>query len=287
MSGKKKPTMTREQAGQLYDDLRKAMATAMAKKGRNLDEELAKIRGEMASSPGGADAAIRAAMGGGGVKTSITPKNAGTPGIAALAGLAAQGSRAARREERHPISRTILIGMVACAFGRVVLGGLELTGVLEARTAVASMRSMPAQIVTGPQFSKEQLTLLKSLDARRAELEKRGRDIESKELEMGRRDAEFAVRLAQLRELTNRIKTGREVDEKKKGAQISQLANVYGSMNPPEAAQLIQQLDTPIALDLLKQMPEKRIGQILALMTPEKALSITRLLSGVKPIGAE
>jgi flagellar motility protein MotE (MotC chaperone) len=51
-------------------------------------------------------------------------------------------------------------------------------------------------------------------------------------------------------------------------------------MNPAEAAALLEQLDTPIALELLGRMPGKRIGQILALMTSERALTLTRMLSG-------
>ena len=42
----------------------------------------------------------------------------------------------------------------------------------------------------------------------------------------------------------------------------------------------MEQLDVTIALSLIERMPEKRIGQILALMSPERALSITRMLSG-------
>ncbi len=51
-------------------------------------------------------------------------------------------------------------------------------------------------------------------------------------------------------------------------------------MNPKEASLLIEQLDITIALGLLERMPEKRIGQILSLMSPDRALTITRMLSG-------
>ena len=94
-----------------------------------------------------------------------------------------------------------------------------------------------------------------------------------------KRDREFAVRLTQLRELTEKLSNQREQNDKKRSSQLEQLANVYSSMNPPEAAALIEQLDISIAIGLLERMPEKRIGQILALMNSEKALQITRLLS--------
>ena len=72
---------------------------------------------------------------------------------------------------------------------------------------------------------------------------------------------------------------GRSKQNKKTTTLHCKLANVYGSMNPQEAATLIEKLDSQIALGLITRMPEKRIGQILALMSPEKALTMTKMLS--------
>ena len=82
-----------------------------------------------------------------------------------------------------------------------------------------------------------------------------------------------------MRDITEKLKLERDKGEKQKQSQLDQLANVYGSMNPPEAAKLLEQLDVQIALSLIERMPEKRIGQILALMNQDKALAITNLLS--------
>ena len=75
------------------------------------------------------------------------------------------------------------------------------------------------------------------------------------------------------------MKLEREKSDKKRNTQLDQLANVYGSMNPPEAAHLLEQLDIHVALSLVERMPEKRIGQILALMDASRALELTNLLS--------
>jgi flagellar motility protein MotE (MotC chaperone) len=42
----------------------------------------------------------------------------------------------------------------------------------------------------------------------------------------------------------------------------------------------MEQLDVQIALSLIERMPEKKIGQILALMSKERALTLTKMLSG-------
>ena len=87
------------------------------------------------------------------------------------------------------------------------------------------------------------------------------------------------MRLTELKELSERLKAEREKGEKQRNVQLDQLANVYGSMNPPEAAHLLEQLDINIAHSLIQRMPEKRIGQILSLMNAERALELTNRLS--------
>jgi flagellar motility protein MotE (MotC chaperone) len=75
------------------------------------------------------------------------------------------------------------------------------------------------------------------------------------------------------------LKIERQKGERQRDTQLDQLANVYGSMNPPEAAHLLEQLDIQIAQALIERMPEKRIGQILALMNAQRALELTNRLS--------
>jgi flagellar motility protein MotE (MotC chaperone) len=104
--------------------------------------------------------------------------------------------------------------------------------------------------------------------------------LDQRETELQNKDKEFVVKLAQIRELTEKLRVEREKDQKKDIAQLDQLANIYGAMAPQESARLIEQLDVTIALPLLQRMPEKRMGQILPLMSPERALVITKLLSG-------
>jgi flagellar motility protein MotE (MotC chaperone) len=190
-----------------------------------------------------------------------------------------------------PVTRgqyAALLFVLAFALARTSISALEYAGVGEPKLAEASMavsaptKYLPiqAQQLQAQGFSKDEIKVLTALDSRRAELEDRSRRLDDREQDILRRDKEFATRMTQLRELTERLSSEREKDDKKRNGQLEQLANVYGSMNPPEAAALIEQLDVTIALSLLERMPEKRIGQILALMSKERALAITKLLSG-------
>jgi len=162
---------------------------------------------------------------------------------------------------------------------KIAIGGIEVAGVGKVPVAQAAVLQ-PLRPIVEEKFNKQELELLKKLDSRRAELEQRKRSLDERAQDLDRRDREFAARLTQLRELTGKLQGEREHNDKKKSTQIEQLANVYGAMNPPEAAALLEQLDVTTALALIEKMPEKRIGQILALMSAERALMLTKMISG-------
>ena len=85
--------------------------------------------------------------------------------------------------------------------------------------------------------------------------------------------------MTELKAISERLKGERDKGDKQRNGQLEQLANVYGSMNPPEAAHLLEQLDIQVTLSLIERMPEKRMGQILSLMNAQRALELTNLLS--------
>lgn len=258
-----KKKLTRSQAEELYRDLRSTMST-MKKRGGGVPEnnDTQKIAKDIAQ-------AIKAGM--------KKDEENGVFDEETQSGPVPLG-RMAVPQRSGPA--TALAFVLVFAFAKFTFTALETTGILEVPEAVASVNmNMKRQMFQGGNYSKEEAQLLKALDARRVELEERDAKLNNRELDLDIRDREFAAKLTQIRELTDRLKATREKSEKKRSSQLEQLANVYGSMNPKEAAALIEQLDVTIALGLIERMPEKRIGQILALMSPDRALTITRMLS--------
>ena len=158
---------------------------------------------------------------------------------------------------------------------KIALSAIEASGIGTVEPAEAAIASAPR----GPQWSKEEVKVLTALDARRVELEERASRLEQREMEATTRDRDLALRLTELKELSERLKSERDKSNQQQNTQLDQLANVYGSMNPPEAAHLLEQLDIQVALSLVERLPEKRMGQILALMNAQRALELTNLLS--------
>ncbi len=264
----KKNSLTREQAMELYKDLQKNVNALRARQAMD-DSAAPKKKNTPTARPAAPMASSLESRPSGG--NSLQSENAGGSG-----------------------SYIAISCVVFFAVAKVVLGLLEYSGVASASKAEASYVAVPrapfSQVAIAPQstqsqpgqgvYSKEELAILTSLDGRRTELEERNKKLDEREADLDRRDREYATRQTQLREMTELLRNDREKNDKKRSTQLDQLANVYGSMDPKEAAGLIEQLDVTIALSLLERMPEKRIGQILALMNPQRALSITKMLSG-------
>lgn len=262
MSDKK---LTREQANELYDNLQKAMTMRFAKKEQKSPDSSLQSSAKVTPSEATTKAAGKSAY----TKTSATSKTsslsaAARGGVRATYGRRINGNAAA----------VMLLAFFCCA--KISLSALEASGIARVEPAQAVvMRPQPV----GPQWSKEEVKVLTALDSRRVELEERGARIEQRESDFSAKERELAVRLTELKELSEKLKVEREKGDKQRGSQLEQLANVYGSMNPPEAAHLLEQLDIQVSLSLIERMPEKRIGQILALMNPQRALELTNLLS--------
>jgi len=276
--------LTREQARELYDDLHKAMTQMMAKRGQPIPPAIAAAGSKTQSTGANAKVAKEIAEA---IKSGLNGKQV-TPQAAVAAAGARVPSRArsslprsssvfrsSSSSSQGAVFAVMAIAVFCCA--KVALSAIEATGVVNVEPAQAAIATTP--VIVGPQWSKEEVKVLTALDHRRAELEERSARMEQRDLELVARDRDIAARLTELKELTERLKVERQKGEKQRSAQLDQLSNVYGSMNPPEAAHLMEQLDIQVCLTLIQRMPEKRIGQILALMNADRALELTNRLS--------
>jgi len=253
--------LTKEQANELYDDLSRAMAQMQAKRAGtgNLSPS---------SSAKATPAATKSALHAKGA-TTYTRQTVRRQSSTHLATATADATRS-----KGTVGAFLLVALFCCA--KVTVSALEAAGVGQVEEAQATILPSAPR---GPQWSREEAKILTSLDHRRAEIEERASRLEQRELEFTARDRDLAMKLSELKEISERLKIERHKGEKQRDNQLDQLANVYGSMNPPEAAHLLEQLDIQIALSLIERMPEKRIGQILSLMNAQRALELTNRLS--------
>lgn len=126
------------------------------------------------------------------------------------------------------------------------------------------------------------IQLLEQLDARRVALEERNIELDAREKQLNQESAALSERLAELRSLSTKLETIRKEKDQRYETRIEQLADVYGSMVPQQAAPLIAKLEDETALGLLQRMPGKRMGQILSLMNEDRAIELTKRLTDRK-----
>lgn len=266
--------LTKEEAQELYDDLSKAMNQMMMK--RQAAMASAKVGSVQTAQSQGAGATAKGAQSSSATTYTRQAVKRGSDSVTPPPGAMPPGMPSAfpRLQGRGQMGAVAFVVLFCMA--KIAVSALDAVGVGQVEPVQASVVA-PAPV--GPQWSKEEVKILTALDHRRAELEERSGRLEQREHEFAARDRDLAVRLTDIKELTERLKIEREKGEKQRNVQLDQLANVYGSMNPPEAAHLLEQLDINIAHSLIQRMPEKRIGQILALMNAERALELTNRLS--------
>jgi flagellar motility protein MotE (MotC chaperone) len=278
----KRRDLTKDEMAELYRDLKKNMAQvksggaaeATAQSGSNkslVDALVSGIRASMKRDDDSARTGRKAPR----VETRATPRAESTSPYEEPPMIQPAAESAVFRGNRVAVACVVLF-----ATAKVILSALESTGFATVAPVQAMVAPAPAAPVTQGSFGPEEVKILTQLDQRRVQLEQRSARLDEREREFAGREQEYQVQLAQIRDLTERLKGERDKTEKKRSNQVDQLANVYSSMQPQEAAKLMEQLDVQIALALMQRMPEKRIGQILALMSPDRALAITRILSG-------
>jgi len=123
------------------------------------------------------------------------------------------------------------------------------------------------------------LALFEDLAARRAELDRRARDLETRESELAVAEQKIAQRIAALKELQAQVEgVIRQYDEQQE-AQMRSLVKIYENMKPKDAAPIFDQLDMPILLEVIERMKEARVAPVLALMSPERAKTVTQELA--------
>lgn len=257
--------MSTDQVQELYQDVGQAVQKLRVKK---LEEKLDKARGRTARAPRAANIAAPAIRV---PKSSNVAKHLLMYAVCGLGLLKAASVTGL-------LDSTLATGATGISN---IVSHLESEKVATAR--VEKVRdAAPAKPMSGNVYTPSEKELLTQLDARRVELEHRKDALDRRDQELKNQAQVITERLAELRGLTAKLSELRKERENKQEGRLAQLANVYGAMEPGEAANLISRLDDSIALELLERMPEKRMGQVLSFMEKGRAVDLTKMLTEKK-----
>lgn len=149
-------------------------------------------------------------------------------------------------------------------------------------TAPSPAPARPAQRLPAEPPSPEQAAeraLLEGLRARRGELEAREQAMAAREMVLAAAEKRLAQRVEELGALQQRLQSLDQRLGEREEAGWRQMVRLYEGMRPRDAAAIFDDLESPVLLQLLGRMGERKAAPVLGAMKPDRARAITAELA--------
>lgn len=120
--------------------------------------------------------------------------------------------------------------------------------------------------------------LLKSLEERRLDLDKRARWLETREADLTKLEQKLSKRIAALERLREDLRADLAKESSTDDANIAHLSKIFSGMKVKAAANGLRAMDQETAVLVLKVMPEKIAAKILSKMESSDAVKLANAL---------
>ncbi len=155
-------------------------------------------------------------------------------------------------------------------------------GEKEEKSAGASTEKEKPAGAAESDVSEEEISHYTKLNERKKELDQREEELNELEKELHQQKGEVEARIKKLEELRMQIaqvlKEKVQVDEEK----VNRLVEFYSNMKPQQAAQIMANLNEDLTVEIIGKMKKKNAADIMNLLKPEKAQSLTEMFAGYK-----
>jgi len=142
-----------------------------------------------------------------------------------------------------------------------------------------SVTAAPPVAAGGAGKPQEGHAMVEAIARRQSELDAREREVAAREEHLKIYEQDVTAKIASLEEIEKRLQVRAKSASAAIDAAAESLAKVYGAMKPTDAAPILERLDEPTVLTIFGRMKEKQIGEILPLMSKEKAIALTQALA--------
>ncbi|MFO7811987.1 MAG: hypothetical protein R6V21_03385 [Pelovirga sp.] len=129
--------------------------------------------------------------------------------------------------------------------------------------------------------SVEERRILAAIKERDERLNAREEQLQGRELELKTLEAEVDKKIAAMQRLRNELNELLDQRDEKKNARIEELSLIYERMNPQQAAVLISELETGMAVNLLLGIKKKTAGQIMERLNAETAIKLSKAFTAL------
>lgn len=135
-----------------------------------------------------------------------------------------------------------------------------------------------------PEFQEVKKEVFEDLVERRETLDRREKELAAREALLKAAEQELDRKYQELALLRGRIETLLEKQSGEEQARVASLVKIYENMKPKEAARIFDTLDLDVLVSVVSKMSERRLSPILAAMNPERARTVTIMLSEEKSL---
>lgn len=143
------------------------------------------------------------------------------------------------------------------------------------------------QLDAKPAASPSERAILERLQARRQELDSRGREIDLRETLLNQAEKKFESHANELRELETSAGGALQRKEEAEVQRLRNLVTMYENMKAKDAARIFDRLEMRILVEVASQMNPRRMSDILGQMSSEAAERLTVELANRASAGAD
>lgn len=144
----------------------------------------------------------------------------------------------------------------------------------EGKMTVKQAEELKAKEQVQP-YSQTELDILQNLAKRRDELDKRAKDLDLKATMLDATEKRVNDRIGEMKTLQTELSKVVEDYKKQQNTEVMSLVKIYENMKPQDAANIFNELDMPILLEVIDRMSERKVAPVLAGMDPKKARDVT------------
>ncbi|WP_413292587.1 MotE family protein [Bdellovibrio sp. HCB185ZH] len=131
-------------------------------------------------------------------------------------------------------------------------------------------------------LSSDEIDHLTKLNDRKKELDAREEELNRQESELAAQKVELDKRLKELEDMRGKISNMLETRVKADDQKVDTLVQMYTNMKAPQAAKVFETMDEDLVVEILGRMKKKNAADIMNLLKPEKAQTISEKYAGYK-----
>lgn len=128
-------------------------------------------------------------------------------------------------------------------------------------------------------LSQSEVAILQSLGQRRAQLDQRATEMETRSGLLSAAERRLEERVAELRRLETSVNELLGKLDEEQERRMTGLVDVYQRMRARDAAQVFDGLDDDTLLDVASRMRQQNLAEIMGQMQPVRARELTRMLA--------